>query len=230
MVVNTYYCPSDSGAGVVREGYSTQLYSYGFAVPGVPYNVFFGSYAGMYGSLYLNAIPTPATSCRIPPSQLAEVNGVFNDLSPIRLSAVTDGLGNTAAVAERALEPLSSAVGAGGSSIYETYGWMIAGNWGDSMVTTFYPPNMFRKVAPATAAHFSSASSLHPGGLNILLLDGSARFVKDTISTWPYDPATGAPAGARTNTSDAWTNLPAPGIWQALATRSGGEVIDAAGF
>ena len=226
VVVNSFACPSDPAAGLVREGYSSQLYSYGFAVPGTPYNVFFGSYAGIYGSFQLDAIPRPTTGCRIPPAQLPQVNGVFNDLTPIRLAAVTNGLSSTAAISERALEPLANAPAVDGGSAYEVYGWMIAGNWGDSMVSTFYTPNMFRRVAPLQNQFFFGASSLHPGGLNMLFLDGSARFIKDTINSWPYDPATGAPAGAITTPSDSWTNLPPPGIWQALATRNGGEVFN----
>ena len=30
--------------------------------------------------------------------------------------------------------------------------------------------------------------------------------------------------------SGAWTNVPQPGIWQALATRNGAEVVTANGF
>jgi prepilin-type processing-associated H-X9-DG protein len=41
-------------------------------------------------------------------------------------------------------------------------------------------------------------SSLHPGGVNVLLGDGSAKFVKDGVSL---------------------------SIWQALGTRDGGETI-----
>lgn len=44
------------------------------------------------------------------------------------------------------------------------------------------------------------ASSHHPGGVNICLLDGSVRFVKDTINQT---------------------------TWWALATEAGGEVISA---
>ena len=42
------------------------------------------------------------------------------------------------------------------------------------------------------------ASSNHPGGVNVALLDGSVRFVKDSIN---------------------------PAAWRALATKSGGEII-----
>ena len=43
-------------------------------------------------------------------------------------------------------------------------------------------------------------SSRHPGGVNVLMGDGSVRFVKDTVNSVP---------------------------WQALGTRAGGEVISA---
>jgi prepilin-type N-terminal cleavage/methylation domain-containing protein/prepilin-type processing-associated H-X9-DG protein len=47
------------------------------------------------------------------------------------------------------------------------------------------------------------ASSNHPGGVNVLLMDGSVRFVKDSVN---------------------------PVTWWAIATRSGGEVVSADSF
>jgi prepilin-type processing-associated H-X9-DG protein len=44
----------------------------------------------------------------------------------------------------------------------------------------------------------NTSRSYHPGGVNVLLMDGSARFVKSSI------------------------NLP---TWRALGTRAGGEAI-----
>lgn len=51
-----------------------------------------------------------------------------------------------------------------------------------------------------TADSFIGASSSHPGGVNLLLMDGSVRFIKESINQ---------------------------AAWLALATRSGGEVVDA---
>jgi prepilin-type processing-associated H-X9-DG protein len=64
------------------------------------------------------------------------------------------------------------------------------------------PPN---KTACATGAGFGNVdsfigpSSFHPGGANILLMDGSIRMIKDSVAL---------------------------GLWNALGTRAGGEILD----
>ena len=68
------------------------------------------------------------------------------------------------------------------------------------------PPN--QPACDTSAAYgvidsFIGASSFHPGGVNVLLMDGSVRFVKSSI------------------------NL---SIWNALGTRAGGEVVSADAF
>ena len=173
----------------------------------------------------MQAIPQPGSDCKVNASVLAQVNGGFNDVSPIRLSSFTDGLGNTVIASERALFPLRDAE-SDGTSAFDRYGWTISGNWGDTLVSAFYPPNLYKKITDASKVQpFFSASSLHPGGLNALMGDGSVRFIKDSISTWPYDPVNGQPQGAKTDSVGAWVNLPGPGVWQSLATRSGGELV-----
>jgi prepilin-type N-terminal cleavage/methylation domain-containing protein/prepilin-type processing-associated H-X9-DG protein len=222
--VGVYACPADPAAGVVREGYSLDLYAFRLATVGDPYHLAYGSYAGMYGSFYINAIPRPATNCRTSGPLIAQADGAFNDLAPIRIDAFSDGLSHTVVIAERALEPLRDAIDGNDLPLSDRHGWMISGNWGDSLVTAFFPPNMFRRVTPAGRMHFFDASSLHSGGLNVLMGDGSARFVKASISTWPFEPSSGRPVGAQLSASGAWSNLPPAGVWQALATRAGGEV------
>lgn len=224
--IGLFACPSDPGAGGVKPSEPEAiLYGLGIADPGVPYPMYYGSYAGCFGSYFTNAIPRVSNGCRVSPAVLSQVNGVFNDVAPIRTSSILDGLSNTIFVAERALAPMGG-LESDGKLLSCRYGWALSGNWGDSLVSTFHPPNMYRKVSfDAGATHFFAASSMHPGGLNALMGDGSVRFVKDTISTWRFDPATGSPVGA--TAANEWTNLPPAGIWQALATRNGAEVLDA---
>jgi prepilin-type processing-associated H-X9-DG protein len=64
-------------------------------------------------------------------------------------------------------------------------------NWGDCRYTGGGYPN---------DATFSNANSLHPGGVNVLMADGSCRFIKNSINMY---------------------------TWWALGTRANGEVISA---
>jgi prepilin-type processing-associated H-X9-DG protein len=160
----------------------------------------------------------------VPAPLIAQSNGVFNDLTPIRLASVTDGLSNTILIAEKAARVLQE-LNALNPDYAAQHGWYITGNWGDMLVTTLYPPNACDRIpGAAMTAWTNAASSMHPGGLNVLMGDGSIRFIKDTIQTWPFNPVSGNPSGASQNGQGAWIGSPL-GVWQALSTRSGGEVI-----
>jgi prepilin-type processing-associated H-X9-DG protein len=85
---------------------------------------------------------------------------------------------------------------------------------------------MYHKVSlDGNTSQYFAASSLHPGGLNVLMGDGSVRFAKDSIQTWPYDSLSGVPTGSTLGAQGAWVNLPPSGIWQALSTRNGSEIV-----
>ena len=222
--IASLHCPSDPASESLVNLPVGALSPYAPDPPG-GWSMALTSYSGCYGSFRVDAIPRTSNNCQIPGSIRVQVDGVINDLSPIGLSGVVDGTSHTLFVAEKSLTDLAR-LEIVNPSIARLHGWYVSGNWGDTLLTTFYPPNPYRSVgALATTALLNAASSRHPGGLNALMGDGSVRFIKETIDTWPFDRATGQPSGAVEAPVGNWTNLPKPGVWQALATRAGGEVI-----
>ncbi len=229
VTLGSYACPSDPGSGYAHEGDTQQMIGYGLASPGESLLMSFTSYSGCYGSFNVDAIPRPANGCTVAPQLMAQSDGTFGDASPIRMSSIQDGLSNTIAASEKATERFRQLDD--DLTIYHRYGWYFTGNFGDTLFTTFYPPNMINRVAAAAGATQTyAASSFHPGGLNVLMGDASVRFIKETVQTWPYDPVTGAPVGAVQTNGGWWVDVPPRGVWQALGSRAGGELISDAAY
>jgi len=146
--------------------------------------------------------------------------------SPMKISGVTDGTSNTAVFSEIAHGLLSKSDGS-----FNCWNWWTSGNLGDSSYAHFYPINPQKKAANLTAidqagTFVNGASSFHPGGVNVGFVDGSVRFIKESIDTWAFNPSTGYPLGVTRDVS-VWQVAPGAkiGIWQALASAAGGEVI-----
>src|SRR5262249_8316568 len=169
--------------------------------------------ANMNGVVYLSGFP----------------QGVGPGWAPVTLAGVTDGTSNTMAFAERADGTLT-----GADQLY--WHWWPSGNYGDTMFCTFFSPNPFNKAQNAyddgwrtyldggCSAYVGSASSFHPGGVNVAFCDGSVRFLKDSIDSWKNDPGTGMPPSV-TRTSDTHVYVMAPnaklGIYHAPSTPNG---------
>jgi prepilin-type processing-associated H-X9-DG protein len=146
------------------------------------------------------------------------------------LAQVTDGTTNTIVFSERAHTLLDDE-----SALW--WNWWASGNYGDTLFCTLFPMNPFRRVGSLfvssddarTDAYISGASSLHPGGCDFAFADGSVRFLKDTIDTWPYDQATGLPRGVTFDPNGPYRIASGTtyGVYQALSTCAGGEVISA---
>jgi prepilin-type processing-associated H-X9-DG protein len=96
-----------------------------------------------------------------------------------------------------------------------------------------YPINPFKKINDVSQeynySYVEAASSYHPGGANFAFCDGSVKFLKDSISTWPFDPTTGYARGVTDNGSGVQVIASGTqmGVYQALTTKSGGEVVSA---
>ncbi|WP_169974972.1 DUF1559 family PulG-like putative transporter [Tautonia rosea] len=227
VMVNVFACPSDPGARV-READTTRMVPRSLVVPGEPFLMSFTSYSGCFGSFDVFGLPRPESDCLPHPESYAQANGSIGDVSPVTLASITDGLSHTIFASEKATGRFEQLDRVASEPISTAWGWAPCGNLGDTLFTTFYPPNMINRVAAvAGLAHTKAASSWHPGGLNVLMGDGSTRFVKDSIQSWPFDRITGRPSGAIRLEGGSWDRLPPPGVWQALGTRRGGEVVTA---
>ena len=142
-------------------------------------------------------------------------NGPIYRNSRVTYAGVTDGLSNTVVAGEKtpyladaswvgiipgyrhfAYNAFASA-GTGGAGVnYDYPGSILASHSGPSLYespTVIHPPN-------SPLGHTDEFFALHPGGANVLMGDGSVRFIKQSI------------------------NLLA---WQALSSRAGGEVVSA---
>ncbi len=149
----------------------------------------------------------------------------------VKLSSVTDGTSNTVAFSEIAHGLLSQTDG--NPSSFDNWNWWASGTPGDTSYFHFWPINPWKTMTNLSqddqaGAYAEAASSFHPGGVNTAMLDGSVRFIKDTIDTWTINQTTGLPQGVTRNVS-VWQLGPTAkvGIWQALGSVNGGEVISA---
>ena len=158
---------------------------------------------------------------------LAPPNGVFYGNSATKFAGITDGLSNTGFFSERILADGNNAIVTPQSDVFFSPGAPVTiedavqqcNGINISDLSNQFPlfmgapwvngQHIFLHVTgPNTRScgfflHLRAimpASSRHPGGVNLLLGDGSVRFNKDTI------------------------NVP---VWRALGTRAGGEVLSA---
>ena len=148
-------------------------------------------------------------------------NGVTQP--PIRIQQITDGTSNTIMFLESSYTKtnifrLAIGKSSGGNK------WWTSGDHGDTNISTGFAPNSIKKYVNVSTycrgRDFAmTANSFHPGGVNVGMADGSVKFIKDSIQSW-------AP-GSFSCAGNVYT-LNAPyGVYQALSTINGGEVISA---
>jgi prepilin-type N-terminal cleavage/methylation domain-containing protein/prepilin-type processing-associated H-X9-DG protein len=229
--LSTLWCPSDGQISGKR--LSSGVYCDN---PNLTYA--FTSYAGCTGTWWpemLNycAVVYPASMSTCPSYQtiMSTLNGVYIYNQAQTIAAITDGTSNTIMYGEHANGKFTAT----DSKCFDWWGDALAF---DTLFSTLYPINPFQKIqnqAGGTTGDGSdglgdpwsdAASSFHPGGANFAFCDGSVRFLKDSISSWQYNPSTGYPVGV-TFASGVYsiqvgTRL---GVYQQLSTRSGQEVV-----
>jgi prepilin-type processing-associated H-X9-DG protein len=232
--LNALWCPSD--ANISRLGtYNGSICD----VPNGQFQFHFSSYGGCsgtwdpepldYGFAYT---ATPAPEIQIPAYGpiFNSANGIFGYQRSYGIASITDGTSNTMLFAERCNGKLAQS--SGGQAEADNWYW-----WGDSVesdtiFTTLFPINPMTKISQTTDEYTDSwaqsASSFHPGGANFAFADGSVKFLKETINCWPTAAGASLPVGVTdVNGAQVLAAGTRYGVYQALSTRRGGEVISA---
>jgi prepilin-type N-terminal cleavage/methylation domain-containing protein/prepilin-type processing-associated H-X9-DG protein len=142
-----------------------------------------------------------------PPPGRDNGNGLFYRNNSVRLAQVLDGTSQTFLVGERS-QNLSRASWTGAVTnaavpLVALQGENGLDPEGGGALTLSHTGEGHGPNSPSGLAHGDQCWSLHPGGANFLFADGSVRFIKEQV-------------GFR--------------IFQALATRSGAEVLSADSF
>ena len=224
------WCPSDTLVTNLRFYYQSTPFD------GSTIGICYTSYRGVCGT-FMSAYNTiqgviQAEQGMFPDMGYGPYAPGFPTQSPVRLASVTDGTSNTFLFGESAQGKLSQfGCGPSGGCAFESSGWWADSDFADGTMSSFYPPNLqgadvsilAGPCDPAGSIAGESATSFHPGGCNFAFADGSVHFIKSSISSWQWPSMR-----QYQNTTTCLLTIPLGttiGIYQALSTRNGGEVI-----
>jgi prepilin-type N-terminal cleavage/methylation domain-containing protein/prepilin-type processing-associated H-X9-DG protein len=203
----------------------------------IPKHTSYGACVGPWPANNLGGNP-PTTF--IADQSLAQSDGlgVYGYFSHTTIASITDGTSNTIAFGEVANGYLPSNVQGG----YGLWSWSGLTPGNSSTVCTMYGINPQKRTPPGSGVYENSftddfpyivadsITSFHPGGGNAGFADGSVRFLKDSIQTWPLVAATpyyypGPPGNFGWQGNSTYLYVAQFAVYQALSTRANGEVL-----
>jgi len=211
--VATFVCPDDVDAATAQPISLSETLQLGYDAASPP-RMGRTSYVAVAGSL--PAFATPIGETFAVPWSDPGANGAFGTPQPVGFAAITDGLSTTMLASERSLTRLRLLTTFASDEFRSSSLW-ASSRAQSTLASARRPPLRLGDVDPFHAG----TSAMHPGGVHVLMADGSARFVKDSVDSWPADNSRDA---------DIFAGRVPPGVWQKLATRAGGEVVDTTSF
>ncbi|GIW88380.1 MAG: hypothetical protein KatS3mg108_2704 [Isosphaeraceae bacterium] len=137
VVVGVFLCPDDPAARGTAELISAPLVPLGLAAAGERIRASRTSYVARAGTLPVISIPDLSRGCRTDPRLIAQVDGTFHDVSPIRQAMITDGLSHTLFVSERSLTHGERRF----PSLLSENGASYVGSLSCTLFVTTFPPN-----------------------------------------------------------------------------------------
>jgi prepilin-type N-terminal cleavage/methylation domain-containing protein/prepilin-type processing-associated H-X9-DG protein len=202
-LISLYTCPSDPAEASI-DGGSYAVYKGNYMV-----NWGNSTYFQSWGSATYNPYTGPVNTLGSVPF----LGAPFSMNNSYGIQNITDGTSNTLLMSEVRV----GVYGPGGTPA-DHRGDVFNDDYNCSMFMAYTTPNspIFDQVSgycyypyllnpPCTSSQppFNAARSVHTGGVNALMADGSVRFAKDSV------------------------NL---AVWRSLSTTQGGEVIDASSY